>query len=146
MVQISKRKLPKDVLAKLFLLFFEVVGKKYQQDDFKLIIHGLFSETEQVMIIKRIAILYLLLKDIDNVTISDVLKVSPATICRFSVIIRTNEGIVKYLNKIIRNEKIFGIFDDLFYELFNHPGRYGTNWSSAWKVKFEREKRKQTGL
>ncbi len=146
MVQISKKKLPKDVLAKLFLLFFEVVGKKYLRNEFQEVIDDLFSETEQIMIIKRIAIIYLLLKDVDNATISEVLSVSPATICRFASLTRKNEGIVKYLNKVLKHEKIADFFNEVFYELFARPGKYGINWSNAWKTKFEHERKKQTGL
>ena len=146
MVQVSKNKLPKDILNKLFNLFFETLGKKYDKNEFQEIINDLFSETEQVMLIKRIAIIYLLLKNIDYTTISSSLKVSAGTISKFSLLVNQDRGIVKFLKEKLFKEKIGDFFDDIFYELFARPGKYGTNWKVGWQYKFERDRKKQTGL
>ena len=147
MVRISKARLPKDILLKLFSLFFEVVGNKSDKEEFLMIINDLFSETEQIMIIKRISVIYLLLKEIDNVTIAEVLKVSTGTIWKYAYLIKSNDkGIVSFIKKILEKEKIKEFFDDIFYELFARPGKLGTNWKVGWQYKFEREKRKATGL
>jgi len=146
MIQISKKKLPENILSKLFSLFFEIVGKKDDKDEFKKIIDDIFSESEQIMIIKRIAIFYLLLKDIDKTAICDTLKVSKATVCKFYLLTKKSDGIVFYMNKILKQEKIRDFFDDIFYELFARPGKPGTNWKVGWQHKFEKERKKQTGL
>jgi len=146
MVQLSKHKLPKEILTKLLGLFFETLGKRNNKDEFQEIINDLFSETEQIMIIKRIAIIYLLLKDIDNSAISSSLKVSLATICKFSFLVKKDKGIAKYLKNRLFKEKIVDFFDDIFYELFARPGKSGTNWKIGWQYKLEMERKKQTGL
>jgi len=147
MVRISKTKLPKETLLKLFSLFFEVLGKKSNKDEFLMITNDLFSETEQIMIIKRISVIYLLLKEIDNSTISEVLKVSTGTIWKYAFLIKNNDkGIVSFIKKILEKEKVREFFDDIFYELFARPGKPGTNWKIGWQYKFERERKKQTGL
>lgn len=147
MVRISKRKLPAETLSKLLLLFFEVIGKKNDRDEFIRVIDDLFSETEQVMIIKRISIIYLLLKKIDNTMIADVLKVSTGTIWKYAYLTKhQNQGLVMIINRVLEKEKIRDFFDNIFYELFARPGKYGTNWKSGWYHKIEREAKKQTGL
>ncbi len=146
MVQISRNKLPEEILSKLLLLFFEVVGKKNKNEEFEKIINDLFSPVERIMIIKRIAIMYLLMKQIQPVIIADVLKVSPSTVAKFSIIMDKSEGIVPYLKKLLEKEKISDFFEDIFDDLFNYPGRYGINWSQAWKSKIEKENRRRTGI
>jgi len=147
MVRISKRKLPPDILSKLFLLFFEVLGNKDEKEEFHEIMNDLFSETEQIMIIKRIAITYLLLKGIDHNVIADVLKVSTGTIWKYAFLISQNKkGMVTSLNDILKIEKVRDFFDDIFYELFARPGKYGTNWKTGWQHKFTRDRKKQTGI
>jgi Trp operon repressor len=146
MVQISRNKLPDEIVAKLFLLFFETVGNKNNSKEFQIVINDLFSTTEQTMIIKRVAIIYLLLKGIEIRIIAETLKVSPATVCKFSLLTKKSDGIINYLNKILKKQKISEFFEDILYELFSRPGTYGINWSSAWKEKFKRDERKRTGL
>ena len=114
MVQISRKKLPKELLSKLLLLFFEVVGKKNKNDEFEKIINDLFSETERIMVIKRIAIMYLLMKQIQPVIIADVLSVSLSTVAKFSILMEKSEGVVPYLKKLLQKEKIADFFEDVF--------------------------------
>ena len=146
MVQISRKKLPKELLSKLLLLFFEVVGKKNKNEEFEKIINDLFSETERIMVIKRVAIMYLLTKQIQPVVIADVLSVSLSTVAKFSIIMEKSEGIAPYLRKLLKKEKISDFFEDIFDELFNYPGRYGINWSQAWRSKIEKQNRRRTGV
>ena len=65
MTRISKHELTDEVLEKLFTLFFEIVGKKQRKDEFQKVINDLLTPVERIMIAKRIAIVYLLLKSID---------------------------------------------------------------------------------
>jgi len=80
MARISKRKLDDKILEKIFDLFFEIVGKKSSKEDFKNTIVDLLSPIERVMIAKRVAIIYLLMKKINQRSISQALKVSNATV------------------------------------------------------------------
>lgn len=67
--QISKRKVDDKVLDKTFRLFFEIVGNRKNRNEFFLVSSELLSPTERIMLGKRIAIVYLLLKDIDKAVI-----------------------------------------------------------------------------
>lgn len=145
MTRISQYPINNNLLTKLFDLFFEVVGKKNNSQDFKNTITDLLSPTERVMIAKRIAIVYLLLKKIDYVTISEVLKVSSSTIGKFQIIIENSVGIVPTFKKLLKNEKISQFLEEI-YLLFRGPGVPGVNWSSAWTQKLELERKKQQGI
>ena len=145
MVQISKRKVSDEITAKLFLLFFEIVGRKNQKEEFEKIIDDLFSDVEKTMIIKRIAIIYLLSKKIDQRTISKVLKVSPSTIGKFSIIVQKSDGIVPYFKKILAGEKVADFFEDILTTLIP-PTAYGTDWKLGWKLEKDRQRRKRQGI
>lgn len=143
MTRISKYKVEDKVLKKLYFLMFEIISNMDEEERFTGIMEELLSPTEKIMIAKRIAIIYLLMKNIDYLMISDVLKVSSRTIAKFHSI--TNEGkeIKNLLDSIIGNEKIKDFFEELF---FREPGTYGVNWKSAWRQKFEIERKKQRGI
>ncbi len=145
MVQISRRKLSDELLEKLFALLFEVVGKKGNKDEFDKIIRDVLSPVERIMIAKRIAVIYLLSKDISYTAICQVLKVSPATVAKFHFQMERSDGVVSALKKILRNEKMARVLEEIFLEL-SGPGTYGTDWKAGWKEKLDSERRKQLGI
>ena len=59
------------------------------------------------MLIKRIAVMYLLLKDINYLTICEVLKVSNGTVSKYKLLMEDSKGIVPVLNKMIKIEKVW---------------------------------------
>jgi len=61
MVQISKRKVKPEVMDRMFKLLFTVIGSQGGEDKFSIIINGLFSPVEKIVVAKRIAILLLIL-------------------------------------------------------------------------------------
>ncbi len=145
MVQISKYKLKENVLEKLFSLFFEVVAKQKDKQQFEKILIDLFSETERIMIAKRIAVIYLRLKHIDQRTICKVLKISSSTCAKYSRLMEKSDGIVPQFNKMLREETLGNFLIEVFNEIFA-PGVYGTNWSASWKRKNEQERKKREGI
>jgi len=145
MTRISRFPVSDKVLEKLFDLLFEAVGKQTDEEEFSYVIYDLLSPTERIMVAKRVAIVYLLMKKIDYYNISDVLKVSPNTIAKFQSIRITSRGLVNSLKKIVRNEKIVDFFERLFLEI-NRPGKYGVNWKAAWEHKIDYERRKKRGI
>lgn len=145
MARISRFKLEDDVLEKLFTLFFQVVGKKSSKDEFQKTIVDLLSPVERVMIAKRIAIAYLLLKKIDYLTICETLKVSSATVAKFSLLLEKSEGLIPTFKTLLRNEKITQFLEELFVSLHMSPV-VGTDWSSGRRVKNIIERRKARGI
>lgn len=143
MTRISKYSLENRVLEKLYFLMFEIISNMDEEERFTGIVNELLSSTEKIMIAKRVAIIYLLMKKIDYFMISDVLKVSSTTIAKFHSIIKKGNEIKNILEGIIGNEKIKDFFEELF---FREPGTYRTNWKSAWQQKFEIERKKLRGI
>ena len=64
MTRISQFKVDDDVLEKVFSLFFEVISKDKDEEEFQNIIHDLLSPAERIMIAKRVAIFYMLMKNL----------------------------------------------------------------------------------
>jgi len=143
MTRISKYRVEDKVLKKLYFLMFEIISNMDEEERFKGIMNELLSPTEKIMIAKRVAIIYLLMKNIDYLIISDVLKVSSTTIAKFHMIMIDGKEIKSILEGLIGNEKIKDFFEELF---FREPGTYGVNWKSAWRQKFEIERKKLGGI
>ena len=124
---------------------FEVISSMDDEENFTNIINELLSPTEKIMIAKRIAIIYLLIKKIDYINISDVIKVSSETIAKFHKIMIESGAIKTALKKLVANEKVKDFLEKLYLDL-RGPGTYGVNWSSAWRQKNEFERRKVKGI
>lgn len=145
MTRISRFKLSDRVCDKLFELFFEVIARQKNKDEFNKILFDLLSPVERIMIAKRIVVIYLLMKEIDYRTICNVLKVSNGTVSKFRIIMEKSGGVVPRLKHILKEERIYLFIKELFNELFP-PGRYGVNWKVAWERKFELDREKTQGI
>lgn len=145
MTRISKFKLSEEVLEKLFQLFFEVVGKNKNKEEFKNIIVDLLSPVERIMIAKRIAIVYLFLKGIDYFIICNVLKVSPGTVAKFSLLMEKSEGLVPAFKTILMKEKTAQFIEEMLLAL-RPPGMPGVNWKAAWETKIRLDRKKTYGI
>jgi len=143
MTRISRFPVGDKVLEKLYFLMFEVLSRIDDKEIFSKIIDELFSSTEKIMVAKRIAIIYLLMKNINYENISDVLKVSSETIAKFQLIMEKSGEIKEILKGTVGTENIKDFFEELF---FREPGTHGVNWESAWKQKFEIQRRKVRGI
>lgn len=143
MVQISKHPLSDRVFGKLMELLFETVGKNFNRRDFINVVDELFTSTEKIMIVKRIGILYLLTKDLNVQTISEILHVSTSAVATY--IARFFDDSL-YIKKLIRrridSEKKLGIITDAFGEMFIQPGIKKGHHTLKWKFDLEKERRK----
>lgn len=145
MTRISQFQVDDDVLEKIFSLFFEVISKDKDEEEFQNVIHDLLSPSERIMIAKRVAIFYMLMKKLDYYNISKSLKVSPSTVAKFNLVKENSRGIVRALSATVRNEKIINFFEELILEL-RRPGKYGVDWKSSWQDKIEHERKKEKGI
>jgi Trp operon repressor len=145
MIRISPYKISSATYEKVFAVFYEVVGRGHNKEEFNHIFFELLSPAERIMIVKRIAIIYLLMKNIDYETICSALKVSNSTVSKFRILMEDSRGIVPALKKIVSLEKIALMFEELFSEIFA-PGVPGVNWKAAWERKMALKRRKQTGI
>lgn len=145
MVRNSRFQLSEDLLEKLFDLFFEVVGSQSSKNEFRKIFVDLLTPAERIMLAKRVAIIYLLLKKIEYYNICDRLKVSPTTVAKYTLLMEKSEGIVPTFKQIVKIDKVKIFLEEVFNNIFA-PGKIGINWKIAWKNKIKHEKKKTFGI
>lgn len=145
MVNISKRKLDEYVFDKLLAILYEIFTMSRKEPDFKSFFESIFSYSERVMLIKRIGIIYLLIKNIKNYEICKTLKISTATLNKYVLVLDKNVESYKYFKKIINLERIKSNIEELINTLYG-PGTPGVDWSEARKTQRKIFRRKSTGL
>lgn len=145
MIRLSYFKIKEEDYKKIFLIFYKVIGQTEDKDEFYRILIDLLTPAERIMLIKRIAVIYLLLKNIDYKTICKVLKVSNGTVSKYRLLMEDSKGIVPVIKKMVKSEKIWLFFEEIFSQIF-YPGRPGINWTEAWEMKLALERKKERGL
>ena len=110
MPHLSKRKLDPKVYRELVTLFEYVLGHLNSKDAQELLT-SLFSETEKLMLAKRIATVFMIDEKIPYSHISDTLKLSPDTVHKIALEMETPKGngfqiAINKLNDMER-EKLF---------------------------------------
>ena len=145
MAQISKRKVNTEVLKRLYDLFFEIIGKQNSKNDFLTIVNELLSYSEQIVIAKRIAVLFLLLQEVPQEEIRKTIKVSGSTICKYALMLKTSILLTSLLRKKI-TQKNMGIFFKELFSILYAPGTPHTNWTNAWQLKRQIEIEKRRGI
>ena len=145
MVRLSARQLDKYVQQRLYELLFEMFSIKRSEKDFDNFFMSLFSGNERVMLIKRIGLIYLLIKGVTTSNICDILKISPSTLSKYSLILDKNKNAYDYFGKLAKKVRLVNILEEVIDTLYG-PGTPGVNWSEAWKTKKRILKRKEIGL
>jgi len=145
MVRISYLQIKAQDYEKIFSIFYKVLGETENKDEFNKILFDLLTPAERIMLIKRIAIIYLLLKEIDYRMICKALKVSNTTVNKYKLSLERSEGIVPVLKNMVKHEKVWLFFEEIFSNIF-YPGRPGINWTAAWEMKLALERKKERGL
>ncbi len=145
MARISRFYLSKQATQKMFEIFYEVLGRTKSKTDFFNLVDEIISPIEKIMIAKRIIIMYLILRNIDQRTICMTLKVSSATVAKFSLLLANNSHVRDKLNSMVQIDSLKLLFEDLISSMFA-PGTIGTDWKGAWQRKAEVERKKGTGI
>lgn len=143
MVNLTKKYVEEKKLVKIYQLMFEILNKADDKDDFLGIIKDILSPPEQLMVAKRIAIIYLLLKGIDHTTIAKYLKSSRATVAKFSLLFYDKETkLIGIIGELLNKESISHFFEDLFADIFIQPGLKIGHWQMHWDHKRRQTERK----
>lgn len=140
MAQVSKHPISPKVEERIYEILIEAVGKAKDKKSVVSFLKDLLSPTEQVMLGKRIAIAYLLLKDYDQRRISRILRVSLGTVSKVNTTLNLQgQGYRKIINRMFLEEKIEKLFDKLIDLTPAIPPK-GGDWAK-WRKKLEEEKR-----
>lgn len=142
MAQVSKYPLPKEVEERMFDVFWQTIANLTTKQSVKKFLYDLLSPTEKTMLAKRLGIAILLLKGYDYRSISEILKVSTATIMLINNWLKTEgDGYKTAIKKILKKEKQEEFWDNLEEKLMEiFPPRYGTQWKGKRKDYYERLK------
>ena len=140
MARISKKPVPAKVINRIFRLFFEIIARSQSNETFFSIIDDILTPTEKIIIAKRIGIIYLLIKSVDNKTITETLKVSSSTVATHALMYQNKDSrIKKLITTMLRKEKILGFMEDIFSDFFISSGVY----IGHHKMRREQEQSKQ---
>jgi len=132
MSQISKRYLNPKVEQQIFQIFidsFSSLNNLSQATDF---LYDLLSPVEQVMLGKRLAIAYMLLKGYSQRVISDTLKVSQPTVTRVNSALKSGSGYRTIISHMLKKEKVVAFFDKIEEKLDHLLPPKGVNWSAHY--------------
>jgi uncharacterized protein YerC len=142
MTQVSKRPLDKTVYARIFEIFLSSFAEIKSKDKAKTFLEELFSNSEQIMISKRLAIAFLLTKNYSFEAISKLLKVSLTTICHVNASVKNEKSALKAVLKKVESQKsevgpnpfsyLLAILDTLL------PPMRGTNWKVERRNQYQK--------
>lgn len=142
MVNLSKTPVDEKKLVKLYQLMFEILNKADDKDDFLGLIKDILSPPEQLMVAKRIAIIYLLIKEVGHSSIAKYLKSSRATVAKFSLLFYDKETkLIGIINELLSKEEVNHFLEDLFADIFIQPGLKIGHWQSYWDHKRRQKER-----
>lgn len=144
MSQVSRRYLNPKVEQQIFDTFvesFTTLSSAQKATDF---LYDLLSPVEQVMLGKRLAIAYMLMKGYSQRTIADTLKVSQPTVTKVNASLKVGAGYRAIISHMLQKEKVVAFFDKLEEKLDHLLPPKGGNWSAHYKASYaERAKRKK---
>ena len=145
MAQVSKRFLHKKVEERILDLFWTSLSSLSTKQRVALFLNDLLTQTEKIMLSKRLAIAFMLMKGHDYPTINDHLKVSDPTIwnVKTSLSLRGQgyKMAIEYIMSKEKWEKFWQDLDNLFQQIL--PPRYGTNWKEARRKQWERRRKQE---
>lgn len=145
MTQVSRRYLSPKVEQQIFDTFvesFTSLSSPAKATDF---LYDLLSPVEQIMLGKRLAIAYMLMKGYPQRTIADTLKVSQPTVTRVNASLKVGAGYRAIISHMLQKEKVVAFFDKLEEKLDHLLPPKGANWSTHYKASHaQRAKRKKT--
>ena len=144
MPQVSKRYLKRETAARIDELLWNVIIECASKPVTISFLSDLLTPTEKIMLAKRVAIAYLLLKGIPSDVICDTLKVSYPTVRTVALTLAyRGDGLRQVLNKIATQERWKNLFKDIVETGISVLGSAkGADWKTtrAWERLRAREK------
>lgn len=145
MSQISKYPISKQIADRIFEIFLNTLVNIKSKDDADEFISDLLTPTEKIMLAKRLAIAFLLEKNYDYRSIQKLIRVSTGTIASVNLSLHLGSvGYKKLISKIVKEEKITGIFETAIVKILSAPAALERG-SGTWtylKRKAEEQKRR----
>ncbi|MBI2051962.1 hypothetical protein HYT33_04345 [Candidatus Roizmanbacteria bacterium] len=141
MPQISKNLLSKERLGRVFNLFFDLVSNTNNKNTAQQVVGEILTDTERVMIAKRIACYYLITQDVSSGEIAETLNLSRATINHHKYVFKNAPKVRSFLERRLKTNGVKKILKEIFVELFYGQLRPGTDWSDQKRTYYAEKRR-----
>lgn len=146
MVHLSKKIINENVLMRIYQLFFEVISRSHSRESFLILLDDILTPTEKIMLAKRIGIIYLLIKEVEQITIAEILKVSTSTVSIYSVkFYKKDAKIIQIIKNMLIKEKVLDFMEDIFAGLWIQPGLKKGHHKLKWEYEQSKRERKYLG-
>jgi uncharacterized protein YerC len=140
MTQVSKFKLRNDVWERIFDLFGESILSIKDKKELNGFLEDFLSPTERIMLAKRFAITVLLAKGNDYQSIKSLLRVTPSTIAKMSLLMKcSGKGLTPVVDKILKKDATKIIWEEI-QGLLDLP-RKGLTLGKLERVKTQRSQK-----
>lgn len=123
MTQISKRVLDKGVKEDLFDSLYSSLGNLKSNDKVKLFLETTLTETERIMIAKRLVAAFLIRHNVEQNEISNLLKLTPATISKFRMFIKLNSSGFDLIFNELEKRKNQKLTKQILFKILNYAIR-----------------------
>lgn len=123
MTHVSKKKLPEKILQQIidsFLLVLTDIKSKEEMIEF---LNSFLSETEKVMLAKRLAIAYLLNEKVEETIIAEILNVTQSTVSRMKLLLQTRGNDYQLAITKIKKQKTLEELKVLALKLASYAAR-----------------------
>ena len=145
MAQISKRFLHKKIEERILDLFWTSFSTLSTKQKVIIFLDALLSPTEKIMLSKRLAIAFMLLKGYGHSSINELLKVSDSTIWNIKLNLSyKGKGYKATIEQIMSKEKWEKFWQELDH-LFDRiiPPTPGTNWKEVRRKQWEKRRKQE---
>lgn len=143
MTQVSRRYLSPKVEQQIFDTFVESFTSLSSPAKATNFLYDLLSPVEQIMLGKRLAIAYMLMKGYPQRTIADTLKVSQPTVSKVNASLKVGAGYRAIISHMLQKEKVVAFFDKLEEKLDHLLPPKGANWSAHYKRTYGERRSRQ---
>ena len=113
MSQVSLRHLPAQVEGQIYQIFLDSFSLHTSPSVTSSFLSDHLSPVERLMLAKRLAISYMLLKGYPHRTVADTLRVSQATVTKVNLSLKAGDGYRQVITKMLKKEQIVAFFDQL---------------------------------
>jgi TrpR-related protein YerC/YecD len=133
MSQISKYPIRKEVVDRIFEILFKTLSHTRNNKESYYLAEDLFTPTEKIMLSKRLAIAFLLMKGYQYRSISNLLKVSLGTIASVNTYLNYGKGGYRIvLDRITKEEQLDEFFSGMLEKLVSIPAA-STKGGGVWR-------------
>jgi uncharacterized protein YerC len=139
MPKVSKIKLDKDIEVAIFKQFWSSVAKINDASKASDFFSDLLTQSEELMLAKRLAAAILLIRGKSPTEIKNSIHLTYTTIGSVASWVKNAKPKTKSILKEFSEEKDWEvIIDKIEFIIDKIPPRYGSDWSSAGKAKWNR--------